>query len=223
LAKLDPESGNWATLNDEVIHCLAVTGADSQSRGERSELSRVGKYILPRVKHQLVVRDTKNFEAFLWFFCDLHDYSHRNDLVSELNRLLDDPSAADLPQEAKQKLAWRQSRIVSCMLQSFFRSERVWGLLRQRPDPTLRTYLIHDSRAHFGFFDRTMGEKDSSIKQALVLALGEPGPALERLRPVPSFMLREYREHPDSGVHAGLLPVSWSTRNESKPFIRFSL
>src|SRR5262249_45916713 len=84
-------------------------------------------------------------------------------------------------------------------------------LFHQGEDPTLRTYLIHRCAAlnvdPAALGHRLLGdeEQDPSIRQGLLLALGEyqadqraevaRGPLVERV-------LRDYRDDPDPGVHS---------------------
>jgi formylglycine-generating enzyme required for sulfatase activity len=80
--------------------------------------------------------------------------------------------------------------------------------LQHRPDPRLRSYLIHrpsplgaDARA---IAKRLEEEPEVSAKRALLLCLGEFGPeqlpAAERDALVPA-LLKVYREDPDPGLH----------------------
>src|SRR5262249_26559953 len=92
------------------------------------------------------------------------------------------------------------------------RTERVWSLFHQGTDPTCRTYLIHRCAA-LGvdpavLARRLLGgeEQDASVRQGLLLALGEygAGQRAEGTRgPLVARVLSDYREDPDPGVHAG--------------------
>jgi formylglycine-generating enzyme required for sulfatase activity len=114
--------------------------------------------------------------------------------------------------EGKQALDAQQTQAAVALLH-LGRPERAWPLFHQGPDPTCRTYLIHRCAA-LGvdpavLANHLLEEKDSSIRQGLLLALGEykpdqradvvRGPLMERLR-------KDYRDDPDPGVHAG---VEW--------------
>ena len=84
--------------------------------------------------------------------------------------------------EAKIALAKRQASIGVALL-VMGRGEKVWPLLKHRPDPTLRSYLIE--RLGPGGVDpkvltaRLEEEQEVSVKRAILLSLGEFG--LDRL------------------------------------------
>jgi formylglycine-generating enzyme required for sulfatase activity len=81
--------------------------------------------------------------------------------------------------------------------------------LRQRPDPRVRSHLIHSlgqSRADPSPLAQELWTTaDNTVRTALLLALGDfppegiPTPLQDRLK---EEIRRLYREHPDSGVHA---------------------
>jgi formylglycine-generating enzyme required for sulfatase activity len=107
----------------------------------------------------------------------------------------------------KERLAKRQANAGAALLR-LEKTELVWPLLRYRPDPRARSYLIHrlsplgaDPRP---LIRRLETEPDISIRRALLLGLGEFGPeqlpVTEREALVPR-LLRQYREDPDSGLH----------------------
>ncbi len=111
------------------------------------------------------------------------------------------------PDADKEHLAKRQANAAAALLR-LGQTERVWPLLRHRPDPRVRSYLIHrlsplgtDPRA---LVRRLEMEPDISIRRALLLGLGEFGPeqfpvvGRETLIPM---LLRLYREEPDPGLH----------------------
>jgi hypothetical protein len=91
------------------------------------------------------------------------------------------------------------------------RTERVWPLFHQEADPTPRTYLIHRC-GQLGvnptlLATRWLGdeEHDPSVRQGLLLALGEYGAnqRAEVLRgPLVERVVQTYRDDPDSGVHS---------------------
>jgi formylglycine-generating enzyme required for sulfatase activity len=99
------------------------------------------------------------------------------------------------------------------------RAERVWPLFHQGEDPTRRTYLIHRCAAlgvdSAVLANRLLGgeEKDPSVRQGLLLALGEykadqrgevvRGPLVERV-------LSDYLDDPDPGVHSA---AEWLLRH----------
>jgi hypothetical protein len=88
------------------------------------------------------------------------------------------------------------------------RADRVWPLFHQGADPTRRTYLIHRCAALSvdpEYLARHLLGKDPSVRQGLLLALGEY--KADQLRKaaqgfVVNRVLREYRDDPDPGVHS---------------------
>jgi hypothetical protein len=112
-----------------------------------------------------------------------------------------------IPDAAKEALAKRQAQAGVALLQ-LGQAERVWPLLEHRPDPRLRSYLIHrlqplktDIQT---LIQRLDEEKEVSRRRALVLSLGAYDPAqlgagvrerlVERLR-------SWYRDEADAGLH----------------------
>ncbi len=88
---------------------------------------------------------------------------------------------------------------------------RVWRLFHQGEDPTCRAYLIHRCAAlavdPAVLAGRLLGgdENDPSIRQGLMLALGEYGANQrgELVRgPLGEWVPRAYREDPDPGIHS---------------------
>jgi formylglycine-generating enzyme required for sulfatase activity len=120
-----------------------------------------------------------------------------------------------VPEAAKERLANRQASAAVALLR-LGHGERVWPLLQHRPDPRVRSYLIHrlsplgaDARA---VVKRLAEEPDVSARRALLLCLGEFSPdqlpAAERQALGPS-LLRLYLYDPDPGTHAA---VEWLLR-----------
>jgi serine/threonine protein kinase/formylglycine-generating enzyme required for sulfatase activity len=112
-----------------------------------------------------------------------------------------------VPDTVKEHLALRQANAAAALLK-LGQGESVWPLLRHRPDPRLRSYLIHrlsplgsDARV---IARRLDDEPDVSAQRALLLCLGEFGPLqlphIERQALVQS-LLKIYRDNPDPGLH----------------------
>jgi formylglycine-generating enzyme required for sulfatase activity len=103
------------------------------------------------------------------------------------------------------------------------RTEQVWSLLKHKADPTLRSYLIDkagpggvDARVLIARLDQ---EKEVSVRQAILLSLGEYG--LDRLSQdqrenVIPRLLQLYREDVDPGLHgaAEWLLRQWGMEGE---------
>lgn len=111
---------------------------------------------------------------------------------------------------ARDRSAWaRQQANVATALLQLGEADRVWPLLRHRPDPELRSHLIRNQAAFAtdpGLLVRRLQEEpDVSARRALILSLGEFDgqhlPAEMRHRLLPR-LLRWYRDDPDPGIHA---------------------
>jgi hypothetical protein len=112
-----------------------------------------------------------------------------------------------IPEAAKDALAKRQAQAAVALAQ-LGAPERVWPLLEHKPDPRLRSYLIHrfaplqtDVQALLG---RLAEEREVSRRRALVLSLGaypvEALPAEERAAWL-TRLRQWYREEADAGLH----------------------
>jgi len=121
----------------------------------------------------------------------------------------------DADDAARDTLARRQSR-AAVALALLGQEERVWPLLRQSPDPRLRTFLIHcltpmgvPPGRLIARFDH---EPDVSVRRSLLLALGSLD-ADSRDRDECRRLARElpglYRVEPDAGLHAA---IGWLLR-----------
>jgi eukaryotic-like serine/threonine-protein kinase len=125
-------------------------------------------------------------------------------LSSEIDRRLP-PDAKD---DDKEKLAKRQANAAVALLK-MGQPEKVWPLLNHRPDPRVRSYLIH----RFGplgadakvIVKRLDEEPDVTIRRALILSLGEYGEKDflpdDRKALVPKLQ-EMYRTATDPGLHA---------------------
>jgi formylglycine-generating enzyme required for sulfatase activity len=129
-----------------------------------------------------------------------------------------------ITEDAKERLAKRQAN-ASVALLRLGQPERVWPLLRHRPDPRVRSYLLAvvgvlgaDPQALWQRFD---AEPEVSARRALLLALGEFGdkelPAAKR-EALLSRLFALYRDDPDSGIHgaAAWLLCQWGQRDKLK-------
>lgn len=132
------------------------------------------------------------------------DASTLDRLKQELNRSV----ARDATDATKDDLASRQANaaLALCKLGT---TDPVWPLLAANPEPRLRSYLIHRFAAMDVdvslLLDRLVGEQDPSIRQALLLSLGEYAP--ERLGTVPRGKALQvardtFEADPMPGVHS---------------------
>jgi formylglycine-generating enzyme required for sulfatase activity len=124
-----------------------------------------------------------------------------------------------VPETAKETLARRQARAAVTLLR-LEQAADVWPLLQHRPDPRLRTWIIHllsplgtDPQALLRRLDE---ERDVSARRALILCLGEYKPENEGgdagtgwRQSLTGKLLQTYREDADAGIHAA---VEWLLR-----------
>ncbi len=131
-----------------------------------------------------------------------------------------------VPDDEKETLAKRQANAAAALLR-LGHPDRVWPLFAHRPDPRARSYLIH-RLAPLGvdpglLVARLEEEKETSIRRAVLLSLGEFGtdrlPAGEREKLIPR-VLRLYQEDSDAGVHASAewLLRQWKQEDKLKAF-----
>jgi formylglycine-generating enzyme required for sulfatase activity len=123
-----------------------------------------------------------------------------------------------VPEAAQDALAKRQAQAAVTLLR-LGQAERVWPLLQHRPEPRLRSFLIHrlsplgaDPRA---LLQRWPREPEVSARRALLLALGtfdeQQLPPTAR-QPLLAELLQTYRDHADAGLHGAadwLLRQRW--------------
>ena len=116
-------------------------------------------------------------------------------------------SASDGARESE-SLASRQANAAVLLLR-MNTPDRVWPLLKHRPDPQVRSYIIHWLSRRGGepepLLVRYERETDPSIRRALLLCLGEfeLSQLPERTRlPLIETLLTDYRMDPDAGIHA---------------------
>jgi formylglycine-generating enzyme required for sulfatase activity len=107
-------------------------------------------------------------------------------------------------EEAKEALARRQAMAAVALLQ-LGEAGPVWPLLRHRPDPRLRSWLIHglgQAETDAGLLlDRLEVEQDESARRALLLAVADcAGPPSSRRASARALAL--FRDDPDPGVHS---------------------
>jgi formylglycine-generating enzyme required for sulfatase activity len=127
-------------------------------------------------------------------------------------------------EEEKERLAKRQANAAVALLR-LGQPERVWPLLRHRPDPRVRSYVLArvgilgaDPKA---LWQRFENEPEVSARRALLLSLGEFGekelPAAEREALLPR-LFDLYRDDHDSGIHgaAAWLLCQWGQRAKLK-------
>jgi formylglycine-generating enzyme required for sulfatase activity len=213
LALSDAEDPRWRAVGDEVVRCLA--GENIFLLREWSELLQpVRAQLLPHQVRRLVQADGGGSGAFL-----------------AMLRAYPEDAPAALQGQLDRSVSPQQQAQVAVALLHLGRTEPVWPLFHQGADPTCRTYLIHRCAA-LGVDPATLAsrllgdeEKDVSVRQGLLLALGEYGAdqRAEVMRgPLVDRVLRDYRDDPDPGVHAAAewLLRQWRMADQLAPLDR---
>jgi serine/threonine protein kinase/formylglycine-generating enzyme required for sulfatase activity len=228
LALLNANDSGWATIEispkymnemgwhpepydvaSEVVRCLA--GESLHELPSWAELLEpVRAQLAPHISIRLAVAEAGDFAAFLAI-----SRAYPEDAYAALHEIL----AQSLPPAAKQQhkeILARQKAQAAVALLHLGRAERVWPLFHQPEDATCRTYLIHKC-AQLNLdpailVNRLLSkeEKDPSVRQGLLLALGEYGDEqrieVVRFRGFDQHLIRAYETDPDPGVHSA---VDW--------------
>jgi formylglycine-generating enzyme required for sulfatase activity len=111
-------------------------------------------------------------------------------------------------EEAKEKLAKRQANAAVALLR-MHQPAKVWPLLKHKPDPRVRSYLIHrlgplrvDAAT---VLEKLESESDITIRRALILSLGEYGEnelSPENRQALLPGLQAMYRTATDPGIHS---------------------
>jgi formylglycine-generating enzyme required for sulfatase activity len=233
LATYAPDDRRWGQINTLVSDRLMTLEASALVEWRKALRSAKGQLIEPLTS---IFRDARQKEqARIYAAETLADYSAER--PDELFNLLADAAQfqfavlferlavnkdkavalaedkiAEKPSKTategqKETLAQRQANAAVALLQ-LGAPERVWPILKQSPDPTVRSYLIHRISAFGGdpqaIIDRYEAEQDVTIRRSLVLALGEftetqLSPAMRQ--PLIEKLLQMYVNEPDAGLH----------------------
>ena len=201
LAKYDPDSPRWdqrreavandlvalpsvylATwmeyfrpVRDKLLAPLGVIYRDGKRRETERSLATdlVADYTSDRpaeLADLLMDADEKQFAVLYPKFL-LQQQRGLPVLLSEVERIL----PLDATEEEKEKLAKRQANAAVALLR-MDQPEKVWPLLKHRPDARVRSYLLH----RFGplgvdaevIVRRLQDERDITMRRALILSLG---------------------------------------------------
>ncbi len=109
----------------------------------------------------------------------------------------------------KEQEALRQASAAVALVR-LERAHKIWPLLAHRPDPRLRYYLLNRLASHGvdpqSLWEQFEIEKESSVRQALLLSLGDLAAAgllgADQELLIASELLRLYRLDPDPGIHS---------------------
>jgi eukaryotic-like serine/threonine-protein kinase len=204
LALSDADDPRWADVGDEAVRCLA--GENILQLGAWAEL--LGPVRRHLVRHQARRLAEADAGAFARFLAMLRAYPE--EAPAALHEHLKRTVAADANLEEKQALAGQQAQAAVALLH-LGQTGRAWPLFHQGEDPTCRTYLIQRC-AVLGVDPAVLAnhllggeEKAPSIRQGLLLALGEYGAGQREVvarGPLGEWVARAYRDDPDPGVHS---------------------
>ncbi len=141
--------------------------------------------------------------------------SHRSACVDEFRTLVKQSPPPGTKPDVRDSFWKKQATAAICLL-GLGEQGVVWPLLKYSENPSVRSFII-DQLARLGadyrtLADRLAQEADSSIRQALILALGDFDAgklsSQERQRLIEQLSAL-YREDPDPGVHAA---AGWTMR-----------
>ncbi len=208
LAALAPDDPRWDKAGDDAAGQLAAQKPFEIARWAEL-LKPVRRALLPPLAAFL--EDEKRSPAERGLIANIYGNYAADvpDAYARLEKRLAGESAAGAPAAKKLDLMKQQANIGVGLL-VMDHGDKVWPLLKHRPDPSLRSFLIE--RLSPGGVDARMllkrleDEKDTSIRRALLLSLGEyrldrlPLPLSEQQKLV-SRMLDLYRKDPDPGIH----------------------
>lgn len=125
----------------------------------------------------------------------------------------------DAGEKEKEARAIQQAN-AAVMLLRMNAPEQAWQLLKQSPDPLVRSYIVNWLIPRGGdpkpIITRYQQETDITIKRALLLSLGKIDESSLPKIELDSFLdalLTEYRNHPDAGFHGA---VEWLLRKNGR-------
>jgi hypothetical protein len=223
LAAYTPDDPRWKKVGPDVAAMLVIQKPFLIAQWTAA-LKDVGPWLIPPLADFLV--DGKRSLSERGLIATVYG-TYAADLPDGYARLeeqLDENSPPRASVAAKVALARRQASVGVALL-IMGRGKKVWPLLRHRPDPTLRSYLI-DRMGPGGveakvLTSRLAEEKEVSARRAILLGLGEYGPdrlaQAQRLKLLP-LLLQLYRNDPDPGIHgaAEWLLRQWQAAKELK-------
>jgi formylglycine-generating enzyme required for sulfatase activity len=173
LAQLWGFVDNTANANGERLAVLTdLIDRRVSLENELERINDIESLLPPPILADMLMRaDEKQF-AFIYPRLEQQGRSGVSVLTAEIVREL----PADAKDDDKEKLANRQAKAAVALLK-MNRPEKVWPLLRHRPDPRVRSYLIHclgPLGADPGAIVKRLDEEsDITIRRALILSLGE--------------------------------------------------
>jgi formylglycine-generating enzyme required for sulfatase activity len=233
LAGFDPDSANWPGVAEPLVEQLLASNplqrgawvtalqparaallpllGKAARQARATEKGLLAAAILadyaadqPPVLVEALLEASPEQYAALWQKLSAYPDAALAAMEEELRRA----PAAGAPDADLDALASRQANAAVTLVR-LGRAPAVWPLLRSGPAPRLRSYLIHRFAAlqaePEGLLQQLWAEQDTSVRQALLLSLGEyaadqlPAGRRQELR---AKLLAVHREDPDSGIHS---------------------
>jgi serine/threonine protein kinase/energy-coupling factor transporter ATP-binding protein EcfA2 len=181
LAAFASDDPRWEKVGGDVAATLVVQKPFVIAQWADA-LKGVGRWLLPPLADFLV--DEKRSVSDRGLIATVYGTyaADTPDAYARLEKQLEEKSNPDAPVDDRIALAKKQASIGMALL-VLGKGEKVWPLLKHSLDPTLRSYLIE--RLGPGGVDpkvltaRLEEEQEASVKQAVLLSLGEFG--LDRL------------------------------------------
>jgi eukaryotic-like serine/threonine-protein kinase len=132
---------------------------------------------------------------------------HKTEAVALATAQIDKRVPPTASEDQKERLAKRQANAAVALLR-MGAPERVWPILKQSPDPRVRSYVIHWLSPLGGdpqqILQRLDSEPDVTIRRALVLMLGQFSDSqlsMAQRQPVIEKLLTSVETEPDAGLH----------------------
>jgi formylglycine-generating enzyme required for sulfatase activity len=245
LAEFDPTSPRWEGVGGEVASAIVRESDLALGKG-KDALRPVKRFLIEPLRLVFVDENPPAAERAADFAL-LADYAaDRADVLAEMDRQADDRQHARLlpllrshrqriitlmrqelavpmplsgREEERDRRARSQARAAVTLIQ-LGDSDLAWPLLRQRKDPSVRTYLTHELARRETDSEvvlrRLEKETDVSARRALILSLGEfDGQQLTpaQRRRIGLRLLKWYRDDLDAGIHGA---VDWLLRHGHK-------
>ena len=229
LALYEPASPRWAAVAGTVAQALVSVNT-----------IHLGAWLdaLRPVREKLtaplaaILRDTKRSESEYMQAANIL----ASEAVAFVEAELDKKPTPQASEADREEMAQSQARLAVTIVR-LGRTEKVWPLLRHSPDPGVRSYLVNwlkpmgvspeslITRLEFldheppqipangpSRMDAILFHPETSVRRALILALGEYDP--QELSPgeresLMVRLLQTYRDDPDAGIHGA---AQWTLR-----------
>src|SRR5262249_26249136 len=159
-----------------TLHRIFRTSKSTRQRALATEALATYAADQPEVLADLVLEaDQAQFQRLLPLLL-----AHRSAATALMNHELDQPPTEQQREAARDAWPKRQARAAYVRLQ-LGQDAGGWPLWQARPDPSVRTHLMHLLTAHGAsprlLFRRWEQETDPSVRRALLRCLGQYEPA----------------------------------------------